>query len=110
MDSELPRMLPVSEAARHLGLSAQRLRTLADEGRVPCVRTSLGRLFNLGDIEEFRRTRGPFGRYQWPRTADAATPPTFAEGVSRPTSPQDLAAPIVPGSGPEPEPDDACPT
>jgi hypothetical protein len=57
-------LLLVSEAARVLGLSAQRLRTLADEGHVACVRTPFGRLFERAELERFRGTRGPFGRYR----------------------------------------------
>lgn len=61
--SDLTQLLSVSEAARVLELSAQRLRTLADAGIVPCLRTPLGRLFDPSDLERFRATRGPFGRY-----------------------------------------------
>lgn len=69
-------LIPLSEAARRLELSGQRLRALAKEGRVPCVMTPLGRLFDPADIERFRRTRGPFGRYGPPRSdAGLGTPP-----------------------------------
>lgn len=60
----LDELLQISEAARVLGLSAQRLRTLADEGHVSCVRTPFGRLFERAELERFRATRGPFGRYR----------------------------------------------
>jgi hypothetical protein len=63
MQSEIRELLPISEAARRIKLSAQRLRTLADAGRVPCVRSPLGRLFDPADLDAFAATRGPFGRY-----------------------------------------------
>ena len=69
MTSPLDDLLLVSEAARILGISAQRLRTLADQGHVACVRTPFGRLFERGELERFRATRGPFGRYRL-RTPD----------------------------------------
>lgn len=56
----------MSEAARRLKLSAQRLRALAKEGRIGYVDSPLGRLFDPAEIERFRLTRGPFGRYQAP--------------------------------------------
>lgn len=57
-------LLLVSEAARRLGLSAQRVRVLADQGVLACIRTPFGRLFDLAEVERFRATRGPFGRYR----------------------------------------------
>lgn len=38
--------LTTSEAARLLGVSAERVRQLADAGTLPCKRTALGRLFD----------------------------------------------------------------
>lgn len=69
MTSSYDDLLLISEAARILGLSAQRLRTLADEGHVACLRTPFGRLFDRAELERFRATRGPFGRYRL-RTPD----------------------------------------
>ncbi|MGH9919664.1 MAG: MerR family transcriptional regulator [Nitrososphaerales archaeon] len=57
--SALDDLLQVSAAARRLGLSPQRLRTLADEGQIACVRTPFGRLFDAAEVERFRRTRNP---------------------------------------------------
>lgn len=57
-------LLLVSEAARTLGLSAQRVRVLADQGVIACIRTPFGRLFDPTEVERFRATRGPFGRYR----------------------------------------------
>lgn len=64
MTSVLDNLLQISEAARVLGLSAQRLRALADQGHIACVRTPFGRLFERAELERFRATRGPFGRYR----------------------------------------------
>lgn len=64
MDSDITDLLSVSEAAQRLHLSAQRVRVLADLGRLPCVWTSLGRLFEPEVVEQFAATRGPFGRYE----------------------------------------------
>lgn len=51
-------ILTVSEAARRLGLCGQRVRELADEGRLPVIRTYSGlRLFRLSHIEALRRAR-----------------------------------------------------
>lgn len=66
MSQELASLIPVSEVARRLDLSAQRVRALADEGRIPYVMSPLGRLFDPDEVERFRLTRGPFGRYQAP--------------------------------------------
>ncbi len=40
-----------SQAARELGMSAERVRQLARTGALPCTRTALGALF---DVEEVR--------------------------------------------------------
>ena len=72
MTPELERLLSISEAARRLELSAQRVRALADEGRIHYVMSPLGRLFDPDEVERFRRTRGPFGRYQAPVEKTAA--------------------------------------
>lgn len=43
--------LTTGEAARVLGVSADRVRQLARAGRLPYLRTSLGRLFAAADVE-----------------------------------------------------------
>ncbi len=51
-------LLTPSEAARLLGLSADRVRGLADEGQLPVRKTTTGRrLFLRGDVEAFGRRR-----------------------------------------------------
>jgi excisionase family DNA binding protein len=45
------------EAARRLGVSADRVRQLADAGRLPSRRTPLGRLFLAEDVERLRLER-----------------------------------------------------
>ena len=72
MTSELENLLWVSEPARRLELSAQRLRALPNEGQIACVVSRLGRLFDPADIERFRLTRGCFGRYE--ATGDRSAP------------------------------------
>jgi hypothetical protein len=64
VDPNLQNLIPLSVAARRLDLSGQRLRSLVREGRIRCVMTPLGRLFDPAEVERFRRTRGPFGRYE----------------------------------------------
>ena len=63
----------MSEAARRLELSAQRVRALADEGRLAYVMSPLGRLFDPAEVERFRHTRGSFGRYETTGTAAATS-------------------------------------
>jgi len=53
----LDEMLPTSEAARALGISPVYLRDLLKAGRLPCVRTRLGRLVAVEDVERFRLER-----------------------------------------------------
>ncbi len=51
-----------SEAARALGLSAERVRQLAKTGVLPCQQTSLGRLYDPAAVEALaahRRQRLP---------------------------------------------------
>ena len=64
MYDELADHLPVSEVGRLLGLSAQRVRVLIDQGHLPAIRTPLGRLVAASDVEAFRRHRDVFGRYR----------------------------------------------
>jgi DNA-binding transcriptional MerR regulator len=48
--------LRISEAARRLGLSAQYLRLLEGEGRIPTARRVFGcRIFSAEDIDRLRR-------------------------------------------------------
>lgn len=49
--------LTPSQAARLLGLSAGRVRQLADDGRLPSTRTGYGRLFAAADVEALRKER-----------------------------------------------------
>ncbi len=49
--------LTPSQAARLLQLSAQRVRVLGAEGRLPFLRTPLGALFRREDVERFARER-----------------------------------------------------
>ncbi len=51
-----------SEAARALGLSAERVRQLAKTGVLPCQQTALGRLYDRAAVEALaarRRQRAP---------------------------------------------------
>ncbi len=66
MEPNLQELIPLSVAARRLELSGQRLRSLAKQGRIRYTMTPLGRLFDPAEIERFRLTRGPFGRYESP--------------------------------------------
>jgi len=57
--------MTVSQVARRLGLSAERVRQLARLGRlVPDQVTELGRLWLPETVERFAATRGLFGRYE----------------------------------------------
>lgn len=40
-----------SEAARIIGVSPQRIQQLAREGRISCIETSLGRLYERHEID-----------------------------------------------------------
>jgi hypothetical protein len=44
--------LATSEAARRLGLSPERVRQLADVGKLDCERTALGRLFDPQSVAD----------------------------------------------------------
>lgn len=52
-----PSLLTVSQAARALGLSSERVRQLADKGQLPAINTPLGRLFRPDDIAALARKR-----------------------------------------------------
>jgi predicted site-specific integrase-resolvase len=47
-----------SEAGRRLGVSAQRVRQLIDEGRLTAVVTPLGRIVPVADVEAEAKRRG----------------------------------------------------
>ena len=64
MKDDLTDLLPVSVVARELELSAQRVRTLIDDGHLPAIRTPLGRLVAREDVVRFRQCRDQFGRYR----------------------------------------------
>ena len=51
-----------TEAARLLGVSRQRVHQLAEEGRIPSIMTSIGRIFEqalIMEIAEYRAARSP---------------------------------------------------
>lgn len=51
-------LMTVSDAARLLGIAANTLRTHANAGKLPCVRSSAGeRMFKRGDVIRFREER-----------------------------------------------------
>jgi excisionase family DNA binding protein len=54
--TEDTRLTP-SQAARHLGLSKARVLQLSNDGRLPAVRTPLGRLFEFADVERLAEQR-----------------------------------------------------
>jgi len=49
--------LSTSQAARILGLSAERVRQLADSHALACTRTELGRLFDPDEVDRYARAR-----------------------------------------------------
>lgn len=58
-------LLTVSQVARRLELSAERVRQLARSGRLPPDQeTSLGRFWRPETVERFAATRGRWGRYE----------------------------------------------
>jgi excisionase family DNA binding protein len=65
-------LMTVSQVARRLSLSSERVRQLARSGRLPPDQTTeLGRLWLPETIERFAATRGRWGRYEAPdRAAD----------------------------------------
>lgn len=51
-------LMTVSDAARLLGIAANTLRTHANAGRIPCIRSTGGdRMFTRADVEAFRDAR-----------------------------------------------------
>ena len=68
------KLLNVSEAAAHLGVSAASLRKWSDQGLVPVYRTPGGqRRYSLGDLEEFIASRQPSAVPRLGRNANSAT-------------------------------------
>lgn len=62
--NENTQLMTVSQVARRLRLSAERVRQLARSGRLPPAQvTELGRLWNPEAVEAFAATRGRWGRY-----------------------------------------------
>ncbi len=53
----MPTWLRPCEVARLLGITPDRVRQLADEGRLPVVRVGQLRFFAPEDVEELRRAR-----------------------------------------------------
>lgn len=49
--------LTISQSARHIGLSAERVRQLAKADLLPCEVTPLGRLFEPDDLDAFIESR-----------------------------------------------------
>jgi excisionase family DNA binding protein len=54
--------LTTSQAARRLGLSAERVRQLSDKGTLRCRRTPLGRLYDPAELALFAARRTERGR------------------------------------------------
>ncbi len=53
-------LVEVHTAGEKLGIGRQRIVQLADEGKLPTIRTLSGqRLFRLSDVERLRRQRAP---------------------------------------------------
>jgi len=50
-------LLSSGEVARRLGISAERVRQFAQAGRLPYVRTPLGRLYRSADVERLLAER-----------------------------------------------------
>jgi hypothetical protein len=49
--------LTTSQVARHLGVSAERVRQITRAGRLVPVRTPLGCLYSVDDVDRFARSR-----------------------------------------------------
>lgn len=57
-------LMTTGQVAQRLGVSPERVRQLAREGRLlPSEVTSLGRLWARETVDAFRNQRGPYGRY-----------------------------------------------
>lgn len=57
MSGVTDRMYTPAQTAAILGVSTERVRQLARSGRLPCIHTPLGRLFDNEAIEAFASTR-----------------------------------------------------
>ena len=67
-------LMTPSDAARILGLSADSVRVLGDTGRLPTLRTVIGRrLFKRGDVEHLAAERA---------RATAAAAPTISQAAA----------------------------
>jgi hypothetical protein len=65
-------LMTVSQVARRLNLSSERVRQLARSGRlVPDQETDLGRLWLPETVEVFAATRGRWGRFDARPSAEA---------------------------------------
>lgn len=54
--------ITTKEAARRLNLSSERVRQLANSGKLPCTRTELGRLFDPDAVTSYGQARTRYGR------------------------------------------------
>lgn len=54
-------LITPAQAGRLLGVTSERVRQLADSGRLPVVRSPLGRLFSRTDVEMLAKTRAQAG-------------------------------------------------
>ena len=76
--------LPISEAARALGVSPSTLRGWAAEGRVPHVRTAGGhRRFHRAVLAEWVAGRPPAARSRAERSTHIAVAPRAADALAR---------------------------
>lgn len=50
-------LITPAQAGRLLGVTSERVRQLADGGRLPVVRSPLGRLFDRADVEALAKSR-----------------------------------------------------
>ncbi len=67
-------LMTASQVGRRLQISAERVRQLAREGRLPPVEiTELGRLWDPIDVDRFAETRDQWGRYSRAAVVTTAT-------------------------------------
>lgn len=64
------RLLTPGAAARRLGITRERLRQLAEAEAIPCIKTSLGRVYLAEDLDRLR-SAGWTGRQQASRHCSA---------------------------------------
>jgi hypothetical protein len=55
--TKVENLLSVAQVARRINRSAALVRVEADSGRLPAIRTSIGRLFRPEDVNEYLRQR-----------------------------------------------------